>query len=390
MAVIESSAVEVATTLATTSTTVATVVETTSSTTTTTEPEPSLSVLQTIDRGVLLSSIIVADVDGNLLGTQLDPESAGCEGAPSEYFVTLRADGRINPTAANGEPIHYTSGASVSPRGDQILVVDTCEGFLSEVEIYDLDGDLALTEAITVDSDGALSGDAAWTADGFIAMMLSDIHAFYSEPEGEVEEQTELQVREYLVNPRTGERTESGMLETFHFGAVRTFEGQLVYTEFDEGPAVVLESRNGAQRRFDAGGFQLGPEGRRLLVWDSIFDEVDEPRLELVDLVKGTTSVLARAAPFRAIWSADGARFAFTDGRSAFVYDIGSGELLDVGEPEEDECSADESVRWGRVPLEFAPNGDLYVGDAVCGASSEGLGTVQYRVRQMVLSQPGT
>ncbi len=381
-----STAAAIESTTESTTTTPATTASTTTTTSTTT-PEPQIEAFEQIDRDVLLTSVIIADSEGNLLGTQLDPQSSGCEGEAQSYYVNLRADGRINPTTATGEPIQFSGSVKPSMRRDQILDVQGCEGFLGAITIFDVTADLELENPVPVDVAGAIAGDASWNPDGFVTMMLTDENAFYAEVVEDGEEPTGPQVDEYLVNPRTGERTQSGTLEQFNFGAVRTADGQLVHVEFGAEPAVVLAARTGDdERRFEASGFRVSPDSSEMVIWDSIFEDSESSGIEVVNLASGTTERVGEGPSLNVIWNRNGSRIAYTSGLETLVYDRTSGETLSVGEPAEIECSQDSFVTWGRVPLAFATNGDLYVGDSFCGVSSEGVATLEYRVHQIVLS----
>jgi hypothetical protein len=68
------------------------------------------------------------------------------------------------------------------------------------------------------------------------------------------------------------------------------------------------------------------------------------------------------------------------------VYDVNLDEWISVGEAEPLGCEDDGYVVWGRVPLAFASNGDLYVGDALCGVSSDGFPFEHFALHQISLS----
>ena len=358
----------------------------TSETVVTAVPQSGLSLVAEVDRKVSLSTVIVADSDGNLLGTLLDPDGLGCEASPISYFVTVGADGTISSTSTNGESFQYAGLVTPSPNQRQLLEVDNCEGFLGAVTLYDIDPALELTNAVKIDTRNALAGDAAWNADGFITLMLSNQPGFYTDPLEEDEVPVAPQIDEYLVNPRNGESTQSGNVDEFNYGSIRIGNGRSVHVQYGTDPGVVLTSRSGDTHRFSATGFAVSPDASRMVIWDPIYDSIDDGEISLVDLESGAETLIAGGLGYSVVWRDDSTRLAYSIGSETVVLDLTTGESLSVGEMEPLNCGDDDFVDWGRVPLAFAPNGDLYVGDAVCGRSSEGMPTVEYRLRQITLN----
>ena len=387
-----------------TATTVATVaVEETPSTTepatTTTEapttesvvstvPPTGLSLIAEVDRKVSLTSVIVADSDGNLLGTLLDPNGLGCEASPVSFFVTVGADGTINPTSTTGEPLQYAGVVTPSPNQRQLLEVHNCEGFLGDVILYDIDPALQLTNPVGIDTRDALAGDAAWNADGFITLMLSNQPGYYSELVDDGEEPTPPEIDEYLVNPRNGDSTQSGSVDEFNYGAIHLADGRSVHVQYGAEPGVVVTSRTGDTKRLDATGFSISPDASRMVIWDQVYDldRNDDGEISLVDLQSGDITAVREGSGYSVVWRDDGTRLAYSVETETVVLDLTSGESISVGAVEPSGCEEDDVVKWGRIPMAFAPNGDLYVGDAVCGRSSEGMPTVEYRLRQLTLN----
>ncbi len=349
-------------------------------------PQEGLALVDEVDRKVSLSTVIVADSDGNLLGTLLDPEALGCEASPISYFVTVGADGTISPTSTIEEPFQYAAFVTPSPNQRQLLEVDNCEGFLGKVTLYDIDPALKLTNPVEIDTRDALAGDAAWNSDGFITLMLSDQPGFYTEPLEEGEEPTPPQIREYLVNPRNGDSTQSGTVDELNYGAVRLADGRSVHVQYGTEPGVIVTSRSGQTERFDATGFSISPDASRMVIWDPVYDRAENGKISLVDLDSGEVTTIADGLGFAVTWRDDSTRLAYSIGIETVVLDLASGESLSVGEAEPSNCGEEDFVGWGRVPLAFAPNGDLYAGDAVCGLSGEGMPTVEYRLRQLTLN----
>ena len=349
-------------------------------------PQTGLAIVGETDRKVSLSTVIVADSDGNLLGTVLDPDGLGCEASPISYFVTVGADGTISPTSTTGEPFQYAGIVSPSPNQRQLLEVENCEGFLGDVTLYDIDPALQLTNPVEIDTRAALVGDAAWNADGFITLVLSNQAGFYTEPLDEGQDPTPPQIEEYLVNPRNGESTQSGTVDEFNYGSIRIGNGRSVHVQYGTEPGVVLTSRSGDTHRFSATGLAISPDSSRMVIWDPVYDFIDGGQISLVDLASGDLTPIADGHGFAVAWRDDSTRLAYSIGTETVVLDLASGESLSVGEMQPSNCGEEDFVVWGRVPLAFAPNGDLYVGDAVCGRSSEGMPTVEYRLRQLTLN----
>ncbi len=353
-----------------------------------TVPPTGLSLIADVDRNVAVTSVIVADSDGNLLGTMLDPNGLGCEASPVSFFVTIGADGTVNPTSTTGEPLQYAGLVTPSPNQRQLLEVYNCEGFLGDVTLYDIDPALQLTNPVPIDTRDALAGDAAWNADGFITLMLSDQPGYYSDPLEDGEEPTPPEIDEYLVNPRNGESTQSGSVDEFNYGAIRLADGRTVHVQFGAEPGVIVTSRSGETQRLGATGFAISPDANRMVIWDQIYDleGAEEGEISLVDLESGDIRTIGEGFGFSALWRDDSTRLAYSVGTETVVLDLLSGETLSVGKMPPAGCDDDDFVRWGRIPLAFAPNGDLYVGDAQCGRSSEGMPTVEYRLRQLTLN----
>lgn len=351
-------------------------------------PPTGLSLISELDRKVSVTSVIVADSDGNLLGTLLDPNGLGCEASPVSFFVTVGADGTINPTSTNGEPLQYAGFVTPSPNQRQLLEVYNCEGFLGDVTLYDIDAALQLTNPVGIDTRNALAGDAAWNADGFITLMLSDQPGYYSAPVEDGEEPAPPQIDEYLVNPRNGDSTQSGSVDEFNYGAIRLADGRSVHVQYGAEPGVVVTSRAGDTQRFDATGFSISPDASRMVIWDQIYDleSDDDGEIALVDLESGAITPVSDGSGYAVVWRDDSTRLAYSVETETVVLDLTSGESLSVGNIDPVGCGQDDFVEWGRIPLAFAPNGDLYVGDAVCGRSSEGMPTVEYRLRQLTLN----
>jgi hypothetical protein len=242
-----------------------------------------------------------------------------------------------------------------------------------------------LTSPISIDITGAVSGDAGWTADGFVTMFLATQYPGFapdpSDPEsGPV-------VNEYLVNPRTGERTKSGELDEFYYGTTRLPDGRLVFVTYTEEPEVSVTARNGTiEQVYPASDYAVSPDARWMLIWDSVFDSGSEISIDLVDLETGKRSTVGAGSSLRAVWNDDGSRVAFSNGLETHVLDLALDEWISVGEAEPLGCDDDGYVVWGRVPLAFGPNGDLYVGDAVCGVSSDGFLFDHFGLHQISLS----
>ncbi|NNF55905.1 MAG: hypothetical protein HKN03_15875 [Acidimicrobiales bacterium] len=335
-----------------------------------------------VDRNVSVASIVVADDDGRFLGTAIDREGVGCEGTAPPYYVKVDGGGTVSETGgANGERT-YAGYPTASPNRRQVLDVGSCEGFLGELVLYDLAPDLGLEGGIRIDTGDAISGDASWTAEGFITMFLAADYPFGNPSQND--ENDEPTVAEYLVNPRSGERTQSGMLDQFHYGALRLPDGRLVYTSFEAEVKVVVGSRAGEPlHQYSASSFATSPDTRWLLVWDWVFDASEQISIELVSLETGESMELAAGSSLGAVWSDDSQRVAFSNGLETYVYDVSSTDMITLGGVEPEGCEDDSFVVWGRVPLAFTPSGDLYVGDAVCDESTDGYPFSEFKVQQV-------
>lgn len=358
----------------------ATTTEVTAPSTSAPEP-PSFDVAEVRDREVRVVSAIVAGGDGAVLATASDAEGIGCEGTVPHYYVTISPSGDPIVMTVGDGPI-YAGFPQPSPNQRQVLDVVGCEGFLQTVSIYPVRDDLALGAPIPIEISDAVSGDASWTADGFVSLFLTDGMPFLEPGE-------EAMVAEYLVNPRTGERTQSAELDQFHWGAVRLPDGRLVYNGSGEvGAMVVIEQRDGSiEASYPAADFAISPDVQWMLIWDSVFDPGTDIDIELVDLESGTVERLAAGSAFRAVWSHDSERVAFSNGLETYVHDLGSGDTITVGSSRPVDCEEDEWVVWGRVPLVFAPDGDLYVGDAVCGVSADGFPYDEFALHQVIFTE---
>ncbi len=382
--------------ISTTSENVATSPETSTTTTqprsstSTTQPPTTvregLRVIADVDRQVELTAVILADDDGTVLGTVFDPNSQGCEGVPADYFATVGPDGIIRPTSIGDDVFQYTGGVSASTNQRQLLEVSSCEGFLGGVTVYDVGPSLQLVNSVEIDTEDALAGDATWNADGFITMVLIDQPGYGTEP-GDDEAEPEVTIEEYLVNPRTGESTLFGLLENFSYGAIRTPDGTQIYSEPGADPYVALVPRGSSdERQFSANDFALSPDATQLAIWDSVFDVGDDGEIQLLDMDTGFTTTIAEGRSLRLVWRDDSSRLAFSAGAEAFVHDLGTGETVSLGAAEPLNCTEQDYVTWGRIPLAFAPDGDLYVGDPVCVISSRGFPAVEYGLRQLSFS----
>lgn len=348
----------------------------------TTVPEtPSFDVAEVVDRRVRVARAVVAADDGTILATVTDTGGIGCEGTVPHYYVTISPAGDPVAVTADDGPI-YAGLPQASPNRRQVLDVVACEGFLQDVSIYPVGEDLDLEAPIPVEVGDAVSGDASWTADGFVSLFLTDGMPF-------LEPDAEAAVAEYLVNPRTGERTQSAELDQFRWGAVRLPDGRLVYNGSDEvGALVVIEQRDGSvEASYPAADFAVSPDGQRMLIWDSVFDTETDIAIELVDLGSGAVERLAAGSAFRATWSGNGDRVAFSNGLETYVHDLPSGDTITVGSTRPEGCEDDEWVVWGRVPLVFAPGGDLYIGDAVCGVTADGFPFDEFRLHQVAFAE---
>lgn len=356
-----------------------------SSTTITTLPPVSASsfdVASMIDRNVSVASIVVADDDGRFLGTAIDRDGVGCEGIAPPYYVKVDGAGAVSETGGPTGERTYAGYPSASPNRRQVLDVRSCEGFLGELILYDLAPDLGLIDGIRIETDDVIAGDATWTAEGFISMFLSADYPFGNPSEGGQDD--EPTVTEYLVNPRNGERTQAGMLDQFSYGAVRLPDGRLVYTAFGAEVKVVVGNRAGEPlQQYSASSFSASPDTRWLLVWDWVFDASEQISIELVSLDTGESRVLAAGSSLGAVWSDDSQRVAFSNGLETYVYDVATTDMITLGEAEPEGCEDDSFVVWGRVPLAFTPNGDLYIGDAVCDESTDGYPFSEFKVHQV-------
>ena len=235
------------------------------------------------------------------------------------------------------------------------------------------------TNPVQIDTLQAISGDATWNPDGFITMVLSDQSAFNIDS-------SEASIDEYLVNPRTGESTQSGTVEELRYGSVRTPDGSHIYAEWGAEPAVVYAPRGAAEeRRFSASGFALSPDTSQLLLWDSVWDDTEEQRIELLDMNTGAITTIGTGQTLTAVWRDDSTRLAYSAGTATFIHDLISGSTVSAGAAEPANCGDEDFVNWGRIPLAFAPDGDLYVGDPACTSNVEGFPTVEYRLRQLAL-----
>ncbi len=356
-----------------------------SSTTLSTLPPVSVSsfdVASMIDRNVSVASIVVADNDGRFLGTAIDREGLGCEGIAPPYYVKVDGAGVVSETGSPSGERTYAGYPTASPNRRQVLDVGSCEGFLGELVLYNLAPDLGIEDRISIDTGDVISGDATWTAEGFITMFLSPDYP-YSNPsdDGQDDEPT---VAVFLVNPRSGERTQSGMLDQFHYGAVRLPDGRLVYTSFGAEVEVVVANRAGEPlHQYSASSFSASPDTRWLLVWDWVFDASEQITIELVSLETGESRVLAAGSSLGAVWSDDSQRVAFSNGLETYVYDVSSTDMITLGGAEPEGCEDDSFVVWGRVPLAFTPIGDLYVGDVVCAESTDGYPFSEFKVHQV-------
>jgi hypothetical protein len=335
---------------------------------------------------VALSSLILADNDGTLLGTVFDPNSLGCEGLPASYFATVAAGGTISPTSIGGDVFQYAGEVTASPNRRQLLEVSSCEGFLGGVTVYDVDPSLELVSAVEIDTQDVLAGDATWNADGFITMTLSGRSDSIGDP-GDDAPDPDTTIEEYLVNPRTGESTLFARLDKFSYGAIRTPDGTQIFAEWGDEPFVVLLARGSSdERRFSANDFALSPDASQLAIWDSVFHEGDVGRIELLDMDTGFVSRIAEGRSLQLVWRDDSSRLAFSVGTEAFVHDLASRETVSLGKAAALGCTDEDYITWGRIPLAFAPDGDLYVGDPVCVTSAEGFLAVEYQLRQLSLS----
>lgn len=364
----------------------------------TTEPEPSststeppttasegLAVIAETDRNVAVTSVVMAKDNGLLLATIFDPDSLGCEGIAADYLAVVGSDGTISPTSIGDQEFLYPGSVDLSPNRRQLLDVNSCEGFLGSVTVYDVETDLEVTNPVQIDTQNAISGDASWNADGFITMILSDQPPFFDDPTDEVE--PEVRIEEFLVNPRTGESTLFGTLDTFSYGTIRTPGGVQIYSEWGPDPAVVLVPRNSSdERRVSATDFALSPDASQLAVWDSILDAGQGGRVELLDMDTGTTSAISEGRSLRVVWRGDSSRLAFSVGGETLVHDLGRDETVSVGSADPLNCTEDDYITWGRIPLAFTPKGDLLVGDPVCVVSSDGFPSIEYQVHQLSLS----
>lgn len=350
---------------------------------TTERPPPSFDVGDVIDRQVRVARVILARADGSLLATATDVDGSGCEGTAPHFYVTVTDDGELIE-ATDGSGLLYAGFPTASPGRTQVLDVAGCEGFLGAVTIYPVEDDLTLGQPIPVDIEGAVSGDASWTSDGFVSLYLTDGSPFLDPDDDSIT------VAEYLVNPRTGERTQSAELDQLRWGAVRLADGRLIYNGASEtGAVVVVEQRDGStEASYAAAGFAISPDVSSMLVWDSVFDTSADISVDLVDLETGEVRQIAAGSAYGAVWSRNGERVAFSNGLETYVHDLPSGDMITVGAGRPEGCEEDEWVVWGRVPLAFAPSGDLYVGDAVCGESTEGFPYDEFAVYQVTFVEP--
>ncbi len=370
---------------AVTTSTAPTTTSTTAPVVTTADNRPGFAVVTTIDRDVDVATVVVADSSGNILATLIDDEGVGCEGTAPHYYATQGADGTISPVTISEEPRLYTGFAVASPSRTQVLDIASCEGFLGSVTLYELDGSLRLRSPIDIDITGAVSGDAGWTADGFVTMFLAaEYPGFAPDPD---DSDSGPAVTEYLVNPRTGERTRSGQLDEFYYGTTRLPDGRLIFVNYAEDPEVSVAARNGSiEQVFPASDYAVSPDATKLLMWDSVFDASPDISIDLVDLETGQRATVGAGSSLRAVWNDDSTRVAFSNGLETHVYDLNLDEWISVGEAEPLGCEDDGYVVWGRVPLAFGPNGDLYVGDALCGVSSDGFPFEHFALHQISLS----
>ncbi len=343
---------------------------------------PSFDVASMIDRNLSVASIVVADDDGRFLGTAIDRDGLGCEGIAPPYYVKVDGAGAVSETGSPSGERTYAGYPTASPNRRQVLDVGSCEGFLGELVLYDLAPDLGLESAIRIDTGDVSSGDATWTAEGFITMFLSADYPFGNPSDSGQDGEPDVTV--FLVNPRSGERTQSGMLDQFHYGAVRLPDGRLVYTSFGSEVEVVVGSRAGEPlHQYSASSFSVSPDTRWLLVWDWVFDASEQISIELVSLDTGESQVLAAGSSLGAVWSDDSQRVAFSNGLETYVYDVSSTDMITLGGAEPEGCEDDSFVVWGRVPMAFTPSGDLYVGDAVCDESTDGYPFSEFKVHQV-------
>lgn len=343
---------------------------------------PSFDIGSMIDRDVSVASIVVADDKGRFLGTKIDRDGLGCEGIAPPYYVKVDGSGIVSETGGSNGERNYAGYPTASPNRSQVLDVGSCEGFLGELILYDVAPDLGLEGGTRVETGDVIAGDATWTAEGFITMFLSAEYPFGNPSGGGQDE--EPSVAEFLVNPRNGERTQSGVLDQFHYGAVRLPDGRLVYTSFGAEVKVVVGNRAGEPlQQFNASSFLASPDTRWLLVWDWVFDASEQISIELVDLNSGETQLLAAGSSLGAVWSDDSQRVAFSNGLETYVYDVSTADMITLGAAEPERCEEDSFVVWGRVPLAFTPSGDLYVGDAVCDVSADGYPFSEFKVHQV-------
>jgi hypothetical protein len=343
-------------------------------------------VIAEVDRQVAVTAVILADDDGGVLGTVFDPNSQGCEGLPADYFATIGLDGIIRPTSIADDVFQYAAAVTASPNRSQLLEVSSCEGFLGGVTVYDVGSSLELVNAIEIDTKGALAGDATWNADGFITMILSDQPGYFGDSD-DGESELETTIEEYLVNPRTGESTLFGLLETFSYGAIRTPDGTQIYSQLGAEPYVGLIGRGSSEeRQLPADSFALSPDATQLAIWDSVFNDGEAGEVQLLDMDTGFLTTIGQGRSLRLVWRDDSSRLAFSSGTESFVHDLDTGETVSVGEAAPLNCTEQDYITWGRIPLAFAPDGDLYVGDPACVISALEFPAVEYQLRQLSLS----